>query len=70
MSRSVAATAAALLLVGSLLSAQQAEAGMQDIDRQCKKVLAFFALQTTTIDGALQRGCAASAHLAGSTSSV
>ncbi len=50
----IAALAAALLLVGSLLSAQQAEAGMRDIDRQCKKVLAFFALQTITIDGALQ----------------
>ena len=54
MGRSAGAVAAALLLACSLLSAQQAEAGMQDIDRRCKKVLAFFALQTTTIDGALQ----------------
>ena len=70
MGRSAAALAAALLLVGSLLSAQQAEAGMQDIDRQCKKVLAFFALQTTTIDGALHREGAASAQLARSMRSV
>ena len=46
--------AGALLLAGTLLSAQRAEAGMQDIERQCKKVLAFFALQTSTIDGAPQ----------------
>lgn len=53
MGRSAAALAAALLIAGGLLSAQQAQAGMQDIDRQCKKVLAFFALQTSTINGAL-----------------
>jgi hypothetical protein len=47
------ALAVALLVVsGAVLSAQPAQASKQDIVKQCRKVIAFFAFQATTIDGA------------------
>jgi len=50
--RGLALAVALLAVSGALLSAQPAQASKQDIVKQCRKVIAFFAFQATTIDGA------------------
>ena len=50
--RGLAHAVALLAVSGALLSAQPAQASKQDIVKQCRKVIAFFAFQATTIDGA------------------
>jgi len=72
--RGLALAVALLAVSGALLSAQPVQASKQDIVKQCRKVIAFFAFQATTIDGApdassCRRSSCVCASLAGASSS-